>query len=304
MSGAKSGLIAIVPSSDGWWTDGESVSASRSASEASPSDPAGSCTVPASLNVNSAWGAGAAATRRSASLGGWLLPQGADQLVARSPKGSTSTSCPRPPPGGRADQGRVRPSSAGWAGGVGVASGGGKPDPQSRLDWSAHDRITAGQGLCGRDRIRTCVGNAGDLTGRTAVPRGSRPIPTWSRSSHVTCTNGLPTASAVPLRPCPFRPVPRDPALGGGKAEGNPGCHLTPEFPYFLPAFVSPTAGATAGSTAGHRAQGTSGHGRRRRRCSRSCGDDHQLDRRARPVPGDRLPRWQGLRRRVRQRLR
>jgi hypothetical protein len=31
------------------------------------------------------------------------------------------------PRGGRADRGRVRPSSAGWAGGIGVASGGGNP---------------------------------------------------------------------------------------------------------------------------------------------------------------------------------
>jgi hypothetical protein len=222
MSGAKPGLIAIVPSSDGWWTDGESVSASRSASEASPSDPAGSCTVPASLNVNSAWGAGAAATRRSASLGGWLLPQGADQLVARSPSGSTSTSCPRPPPGGRADQGRVRPSSAGWAGGVGVASGGGKPDPQSRLDWRAHDRITAGQGLCGRDRIRTCVGNAGDLTGRTAVssrvPSHPHLVPIITRDVHKRPADrfGRPSAS-VPVSPCPARPsVGR--REGGGKS--------------------------------------------------------------------------------------
>ena len=38
-------------------------------------------------------------------------------------------------------------------------------------------------------------------------PRGSPPIPAWSRSSPVTCTNGLATASAITRRPCPFRPV-------------------------------------------------------------------------------------------------
>src|SRR5918995_3453612 len=58
-------------------------------------------------------------------------------------------------------------------------------------------------------------------------PRGSRPIPTWSRSLVVTCTNDLPTTSAVTRRPRRFRPVPHGPASGGGKSEGNPGCHLT-----------------------------------------------------------------------------
>jgi hypothetical protein len=53
-------------------------------------------------------------------------------------------------------------------------------------------------------------------------PRGSRPIPTRSRSSHVTCANGLPTAAAVTRRPCLFRPVPHGRASGGGKVEGNP----------------------------------------------------------------------------------
>jgi hypothetical protein len=65
------------------------------------------------------------------------------------------------------------------------------------------------EGKCGRNRIRTCVGNAGDFTGRSAVtPRVPR-HPTWSRSPLVTCTNDLPTASAVTRRPCPYRPDPR-----------------------------------------------------------------------------------------------
>jgi Phage integrase, N-terminal SAM-like domain len=102
-----------------------------------------------------------------------------------------------------------------------------KPDPRTGPDWAAQDRVVAGQGRCGRDRIRTCVGNAGDLQVAPLAPRGSRPIPTWSRSSLVTCTNDLPTASAVTRRPCPYRPDPRDATSGGGKSEGNPGCHLT-----------------------------------------------------------------------------
>jgi hypothetical protein len=36
-------------------------------------------------------------------------------------------------------------------------------------DWATHGRIVAGQGLCGRDRIRTCVGNAGVFPGRIGV---------------------------------------------------------------------------------------------------------------------------------------
>src|SRR5215216_2421535 len=74
------------------------------------------------------------------------------------------------------------------------------------------------------------------------TPRGSPPIPTWSGLSPVTCTNGLPTASAVTQRPCLFRLVPCGPASSGGKVEGRPGCHLIKEFhAYFLPAFISPT---------------------------------------------------------------
>jgi integrase len=46
----------------------------------------------------------------------------ATPTAARWPSGSTSTSSPRPPPGGRADRGPV------WPGRVGRASGGGKPE--------------------------------------------------------------------------------------------------------------------------------------------------------------------------------
>jgi hypothetical protein len=58
-------------------------------------------------------------------------------------------------------------------------------------------------------------------------PRGSRSIPTWSRQSPVTCTNGRPTASAITRRPRRYRLVPRGRASGGGKEEGNPGRRLT-----------------------------------------------------------------------------
>jgi hypothetical protein len=82
-------------------------------------------------------------------------------------------------------------------------------------------------------------------------PAASRPIPACSRSPLVTCTNDLPTASAVTRRPSPYGPDPRGPASGRGKSEGNPGCHLTREFhAYLLPAFVSPTDVATVGRLA------------------------------------------------------
>jgi hypothetical protein len=69
-------------------------------------------------------------------------------------------------------------------------------------------------------------------------PRGSRPIPTWSRTSLVTRTNDRSAASAVPWRPRRLCPGPRGLASGGGKSEGNPGRQFQP---YFLPGFVSPT---------------------------------------------------------------
>src|SRR4029453_8848750 len=77
-------------------------------------------------------------------------------------------------------------------------------------------------------------------------PAASRPVPACSPSPLVTCNNGLPAASAVTRRPSLYRPDLRGPASGGGKSEGNPGCHLTREFhTYLLPAFVSPTSGPT-----------------------------------------------------------
>jgi hypothetical protein len=44
-----------------------------------------------------------------------------------------------------------------------------EPNPAGTPDGLRSDRVSAAQSLCGRDRIRTCVGNAGDFTGRTAV---------------------------------------------------------------------------------------------------------------------------------------
>jgi hypothetical protein len=108
---------------------------------------------------------------------------------------------------------------------------GGKLDPRTRPDWAAHGRILAGQGGCGRDRIRTCVGNAAILQVAAPAPRGSPAIPAMSRPSPMTCANGLPTVSAVPWRPHPFCPVSRGLASGGGKLEGTPDHQPQPHRP-------------------------------------------------------------------------
>jgi hypothetical protein len=83
--------------------------------------------------------------------------------------------------------------------------------PATRLDWASHDRIVAGQGLCGRDRIRTCVGNAGDFTGRTAVSPGvpSRPRlgPDYRSDVHKRPAGSLRHhLASPPVPPCPARP--------------------------------------------------------------------------------------------------
>jgi integrase len=56
--------------------------------------------------------------------------------------------------------------------GVGRRESGGKPNPAGTPDRLRGDRVSAAQGLCGRDRIRTCVGNAGDFTDRSLWPLG------------------------------------------------------------------------------------------------------------------------------------
>ena len=73
-------------------------------------------------------------------------------------------------------EGRVRPSGAERASGVGGASGGGKPEGnrsvEPGLTGRLSGRVSAAQRWCGRDRIRTCVGNAGDFTDRSLWPLG------------------------------------------------------------------------------------------------------------------------------------
>jgi hypothetical protein len=88
--------------------------------------------------------------------------------------------------------------------GVGRRESGGKPGPRPRLDRAAQDCVVAGQELCGRDRIRTCVGNAGDFTVRSAgssrVPRHPRLVPDYRRDVHETACRQLRSSPGVPAR--------------------------------------------------------------------------------------------------------
>jgi hypothetical protein len=111
--------------------------------------------------------------------------------------------------------------------GVGRRESGGKASARARLDWAAHDRIAAGQSLCGRDRIRTCVGNAGDFTGRTAItpriPSHPDPVPIIGPDVHKRPVDSFRRPSASP--PVPARLA--QPRVGrresGEKAPPTPG---------------------------------------------------------------------------------
>jgi hypothetical protein len=104
---------------------------------------------------------------------------------------------------------------------------GGKPDTTDGRDSPRGSYVSAAQSLGGRDRIRTCVGNAGDFTGRTAVtsrvPSHPDPVPIIGRDVHKRPVDSFRPPSASP-------PVPAglaQPRLGrresGGKAPPTPG---------------------------------------------------------------------------------
>jgi hypothetical protein len=105
---------------------------------------------------------------------------------------------------------------------VGWREIGGIPDPRTRPDLRADCRVSAAQTKCGRDRIRTCVGNAGDFTGRTAVtpPVPSHPylFSTIACDVHKQPVDNLRRPSASLLVP----PRPARPSVGprevGGKS--------------------------------------------------------------------------------------
>jgi hypothetical protein len=160
--------------------------------------------------------------------------------------------------------------------GVGRRESGGKPDSQTRRDGAAQDRIAAGQGLCGRDRIRTCVGNAGDFTGRTAVfPRlPSRPhlVPIIARDVHKRPADSL----CCHLASLPVSPRPAQPGVGrrevGGKSP-MPSDQRVPRLPPFPrslgsvrpPLLAEPKAAVSQNESLGKDSRSS-------RRCSRILG--------------------------------
>jgi hypothetical protein len=73
--------------------------------------------------------------------------------------------------------------------GVGWRETGAKPDLRTRPDRRASGDVFAAQRHCGRDRIRTCVGNAGDFTGRTVVSPRVPSYPHLVPNIALTCTN-------------------------------------------------------------------------------------------------------------------
>jgi hypothetical protein len=112
---------------------------------------------------------------------------------------------------------------------------GGNPGPAMRRDRRHAESVSAGQRQCGRDRIRTCEGNAGDFTGRTVgssrVPSHPHLAPPIAGDVHKRPVNSFRGHSAS----CPLRHVPRGQASGGGKVEGNPGRRPT-RIPHLSPA--------------------------------------------------------------------
>jgi integrase len=151
--------------------------------------------------------------RRASSPRSCAMPTG-----VRSPSASTSTSSPRPRhgwPGSSRKCSVLRHEMGGRCRqGIRWRETGGKARPQGVPDRRRSSRVSAAQVWCGRDRIRTCVGNAGDFTGRSG---GSLQVP-----SHPDLTPTI--AHDVRKRPVdsfgrpvvspPFRPRPARPSVG------------------------------------------------------------------------------------------
>ena len=114
--------------------------------------------------------------------------------------------------------------------GVGRRESGGNISPRARLDWAPRDRIAAGQGLSGRDRIRTCVGNAGDFTGRIAVsprvPAHPLLIPNIARDVHEWPVDSFGRHLASP----PVSPRPARPSVGRREVRGKFLTTIRPRF--------------------------------------------------------------------------
>jgi hypothetical protein len=134
---------------------------------------------------------------------------------------------------------------------VGRRETGGNPDPRTRPDPTADGHVFAAQGLCGRDRIRTCEGNAGDFTGRTTgsprVPSHPHPDPMKACDVHKRPAGRFRRPSASPpVPPPPARPSVGRREVGGKSRQPSDQSPLTRVHTYFLPAFVSSRVGPMA----------------------------------------------------------
>jgi hypothetical protein len=113
-----------------------------------------------------------------------------------------------------------------------------------RLEGRLGDRASAAQSLCGRDRIRTCVGNAGDFTGRTAVsprvPSHPHVVPLIGRDQRKRREGGFSRQPASP--PVPPRPV--QPNVG----RSENGANSRPPAPRFRACRGAATGGAPRGA--------------------------------------------------------
>jgi hypothetical protein len=89
--------------------------------------------------------------------------------------------------------------------------------PSRARDRLGASRVSAAQGLCGRDRIRTCVGNAGDFTGRATV--ASR-IPSYPHLAPIIAGDVHKRPADSLRRPSASLPVSPQPAqLSVGRRE-------------------------------------------------------------------------------------
>ena len=153
-----------------------------------------------------------------ASQGSLVRPCIGDQVVDRQPPGQvppaqmtrSSSRWPRP----------TRPTARAWSR-VWWRETGAKPERRTRPDRTAGGRVFAAQSGCGRDRIRTCVGNAGDFpassTTSSGIPTRRRPRGGASRRSTVRRRlSGRPARRGAPTgRPSVVEGVLSSPARAG-----------------------------------------------------------------------------------------
>ncbi len=148
-----------------------------------------------------------------------------------------------------------------------------------REAWPVHTvPVSAAQRWCGRDRIRTCVGEAGGFTGRTGdsplVPSHPRPAPLIGCDVHKRHTISFRRHwASPPVPPCPARP-----AVGRREGGGNPA------------AFCQGSVGVPA-----RQARGTGGGSNPGLGCRPGASTGATLDAQGpAPVQGPRLPTLQG----------